>query len=745
MAINFGDTIMEGGIEPSVTVQAPVEDNSGAILARGFAPAAEAIGGSVGGIFKANQEDANSKILTSYENELLDLADAVNQKMSRNEAMIRARNLRREYLANSPSLQTDFDKIWSNFATDNGLGNVVVTGTVEQQIELERNKKAGELGYTPQEYAEYQAVANQATALNHQLEIIKARGGIVTETMKNQSIQVMAGLADKAFPAAQSQINSAISQIEANPAQKAEIAQQTISNIKANVVQLEFMTGGLGAEYITTPIDNLLKSFEDWSAGTIEKTVLENETKLTQLKYDALYSSDPALGPVIAQSKLLNDLGLSNSPLATSVFDTDVVKRLKEVSDQSYTLNILGQQPGDQKLVQMLDEAVSVNLSDEAQQEVAAVYAQIIDGAWVHERSVNDPLAYQDTIEALGSPAATEFFKNNEIPAQYSNRFAEVIGANYQNVFIPAVSQYWTTTTVGIPAGDGNMPSSQQVVPSDVLDPVWNGNVVEFVPKPGYEGNIGVANLAREVNTGSSSIGIPMNNLIRAIANVTGQDAKAVWESQFAGRVFGISEDGEPSIANRVNAALDATATETPTLEQFNFNPEVEFEQASSLQNSTLPPVTEAYVNDVGINWDSYLPSIRASESGGNDSAKNPSSTALGRYQFLTSTWNGLMNKYPEAGLTADGRTNPSQQEKAIRLFTAENARYLQNNGIGLNNGTLYAAHFLGAGDAAKVLIAPDTDQVAAYVPAKVINANPFLRGMSVGQFKAWAQRKGNA
>lgn len=750
MAVNFGDTIMEGAIAPSVRVQAPVEDNSGAILARGFAPAAEAIGGVVGSIFKAQQQDASRKILTSYEGELLNLADAVDQGMDRNEAMIRARNLRREYLANSPDLQGDFDKIWSSFATGNGLGNVVISGTVDQQIAQDRYKKAAELGYTPEQYEAFQAVSNQATALKQQLDIIQAEGGIVTESMKNQSIQVMVGLADKAFPAAQAQINDAMARIEANPGQRAEIAAQTINQIKTSVAQLEHMTGGVGAEYITTPINNLLSTFEGWSNGSVENSVLEGQITFTQNQYDAMYATDPTLGPVIAQSKLLNELGLSTSPIAIQILnDADVLRRLREVSQDNYTLNILGQQPGDQKLVQVLNEAVTqTNLSEDAKGELADIYANIIDGAYVHERGVDDALGYKNTIEALGSAEATEFFKTNPVTARHADKFADVIAANYQESLLPAITQYWNSvpvsdpTTIGATGPEGNTAGITNTPMSQLLTPVWNGSVVEFVPNEQYADNPRIIALAQDVNTGNSSIGVPLNNLIRAISNVSGQDAKAVWESQFAGRLFGIGEEG--SIADRVNQTLDQTS-DTPSLEQFNFSPEVEFEQASVFRETVdLPPIDPAYTNIEGIDYNSYLPSIRAAESGGNDRAKNPLSTATGRYQFLSSTWNDLVRRYPNSGLSFEGRTNPQEQEVAIRLFTAENARYLQRNGISLDNGTLYAAHFLGAGDAAKVLKAPNTASVASIVPPKVIQSNPFLRGWTVGQFKSWAQRKGN-
>src|SRR5690606_15962909 len=113
MAINFGNTIIEGEITPSTQRQAPVYDQSGAAraqagvaLANGFGGAAEAVGGIVGTLFKQNQENASTKILVDYEMELLNLADAVDQEeMTRDQAMIHARQLRKKYLSDAPALQ----------------------------------------------------------------------------------------------------------------------------------------------------------------------------------------------------------------------------------------------------------------------------------------------------------------------------------------------------------------------------------------------------------------------------------------------------------------------------------------------------------------------------------------------------------------------------------------------------------------------------------------------------------------
>lgn len=139
---------------------------------------------------------------------------------------------------------------------------------------------------------------------------------------------------------------------------------------------------------------------------------------------------------------------------------------------------------------------------------------------------------------------------------------------------------------------------------------------------------------------------------------------------------------------------------------------------------------------------DGYYASIRAAESGGNDSAKNPNSTATGRYQFTAGTWSQLMRNRPDLGLTENGRLDPAQQERAIRAFTEANAKILVRGGVAITNGTLYAAHFLGAGGALKVLTAGMAESVADIVGPAVVRANEFLRGMSVADFLSWAEKK---
>lgn len=73
--------------------------------------------------------------------------------------------------------------------------------------------------------------------------------------------------------------------------------------------------------------------------------------------------------------------------------------------------------------------------------------------------------------------------------------------------------------------------------------------------------------------------------------------------------------------------------------------------------SETLDPTTLRYL----------LRRTAAGESAGNDSAKNPYSSASGRYQITDGLWQGLQKNYPDAGLTDKNDSN--QQAKGYALI----------------------------------------------------------------------------
>ena len=149
---------------------------------------------------------------------------------------------------------------------------------------------------------------------------------------------------------------------------------------------------------------------------------------------------------------------------------------------------------------------------------------------------------------------------------------------------------------------------------------------------------------------------------------------------------------------------------------------------AKSVRKDTAATALEQKSKQEVFDLSAYKAKTRRAESGTDDTAVNPMSGATGRYQFMPDTWNALMKKYPDAGLTADGRINGDQQDIAMDLLTDENKINLESKGIPVTNGSMYVMHALGANIGPKILqaaIGGDTRTAAEIVGANVVKQNP--------------------
>jgi hypothetical protein len=144
-------------------------------------------------------------------------------------------------------------------------------------------------------------------------------------------------------------------------------------------------------------------------------------------------------------------------------------------------------------------------------------------------------------------------------------------------------------------------------------------------------------------------------------------------------------------------------------------------------ETKTMPGWRERLGN---FNLDGYKAKNRRVESGGNDQAANPLSSASGRYQFTDSTWAAL-------GGDPTKKNDPDEQERLMDKLTLGNAERLAKEGFQATDGNLYLAHFLGVKGAIGALERPNDE-----VSAQVQKANPFAAGWTNGQLAAWANRK---
>lgn len=138
-------------------------------------------------------------------------------------------------------------------------------------------------------------------------------------------------------------------------------------------------------------------------------------------------------------------------------------------------------------------------------------------------------------------------------------------------------------------------------------------------------------------------------------------------------------------------------------------------------------------------------------ESGGDPNARARTSSALGLGQFTKSTWLDVIkrNRPDLAAGKSDNellemRRNPALSREMIARYAEENREALKNAGVRTDDGALYLAHFLGAGDAIKVLSAPPDTPVSALVRKASIDANSsiFQRNPTAGDIQRWAERK---
>lgn len=141
-------------------------------------------------------------------------------------------------------------------------------------------------------------------------------------------------------------------------------------------------------------------------------------------------------------------------------------------------------------------------------------------------------------------------------------------------------------------------------------------------------------------------------------------------------------------------------------------------------------PVADALATaskKVGVDL-SILYAIAKQESGFNPSAAAKGTSAKGLFQFVNNTWEGMVKQYkssfPEL---AKGPLDPIANAVAGALYIKANVESLSKKGIPINATNVYAAHFLGATGAIKLLSANTKEIAASVVPsAAASNKNIF-------------------
>jgi hypothetical protein len=150
---------------------------------------------------------------------------------------------------------------------------------------------------------------------------------------------------------------------------------------------------------------------------------------------------------------------------------------------------------------------------------------------------------------------------------------------------------------------------------------------------------------------------------------------------------------------------------------------------------------------------------IIAIESNGDPNEKNKRSSATGAGQFLDDTWLEAIRKHrhdlikgrSDKEILELRRDAEFAREIATRLVE-QYATMLRKRGLPITPGSLYLVYFAGPAGALALLSGAETDDAASLMASadvtgrttreKLVSANPFLKVLTVGDLKKWADRR---
>jgi hypothetical protein len=150
---------------------------------------------------------------------------------------------------------------------------------------------------------------------------------------------------------------------------------------------------------------------------------------------------------------------------------------------------------------------------------------------------------------------------------------------------------------------------------------------------------------------------------------------------------------------------------------------------------------------------------IIAVESNADPNAKNKRSSATGAGQFLDDTWLEAIRKHRRDLM--QGRSDKEVLElrrdaelarEIVTRLVEQYAALLSKRRLPITPGSLYLTYFAGPAGAAALLSGPENADAASLMASadvtgrttreKLVSANPFLKVLTVGDLKTWADHK---
>jgi hypothetical protein len=150
---------------------------------------------------------------------------------------------------------------------------------------------------------------------------------------------------------------------------------------------------------------------------------------------------------------------------------------------------------------------------------------------------------------------------------------------------------------------------------------------------------------------------------------------------------------------------------------------------------------------------------IIAIESNGDPNAKNKRSSAAGAGQFLDDTWLEAVRRHRRDLIQGRNdkevlelRRDAELAREIVARLVEQYATMLSKRGLPITPGSLYLTYFAGPAGAVALLSSAENADAASLMASadvtgrttreKLVSANPFLKVLTVGDLKTWADHK---
>lgn len=721
----FANTAFEGSIPPEVAVQQPVQDDSASIFVNSVSQGVKNAGNLFEAAAKERAAGANSAVLTSFQEDVNLITDAMEQGMSVQEGRMRLRKLNSEYVSNYPSMLEDINKLQGTLTSTVGLADIIKTGNEQEQVNRKIAEEAAVNGWPNVEtYKAYQAAANQYAITDTQYKQAQAEYGIITQADKTKGYSALKDVVNAGLPWVDATMDKYQALIDGGTPVEEAIAAARVEVAKGTAFIQSTKSSSAGAEgdvsYLLTGIETRLKAFEEYNNGSITKEIYQTRLDTSKAQDQlTLRMSNPRLAKLAAASEMLG-------PVAGSV----LVQQLTEEGvkfaidlEQPVEIDDSGKPvPGTGKPVDViqtngeLDKALSAikdtitkvgsTATPEQNKAIGNTLSGILRGVKRFGGTAESPVEFNSVINTLADPAVGAWIAKNGLPSNIGPEASYVVEQQYGEVLAPLIRTQWDEVNLAVqnfaPTGDRMTEGGS----GTFIQPVWNGSAVEFRAMPGFENNPNIQAQVDSLNSGPNAIAPPLNTLIRAQTHMNGStDYKAFYEANLAERLFGpASEAPSPStdgpkgqekvdVLSAIPGANEVTLEE---LAQGNLAPNAPAMKAPSgfvPVASTVGGKTGALLDAIGKAegadyntlygyaekrygvdiTDMTIAEVRQLQ---NKMVKdNGISSAVGKYQVLRSTLNDAIKAL---GIKPTDKFTPELQDKIAQWLLQSRTNYAQ-------------------------------------------------------------------